>query len=66
MHTFCTTPEDNVLQCDLEERNLGLKLQKVFKFTTLGIEHSRTVQEKNVTTKKYYKVFSFKNGNSKQ
>ena len=34
LHTLCTTPQENVLQCDHKEPNFGLTLKNVFNTTS--------------------------------
>ena len=60
MHTICTIPEKNVLECNSEERTKEWKITNRLDFNALGIINTRTFHTKDIVAKKYYEVsFTF-------
>ena len=56
MQTICTSPQNNVLECNSDEEEKEWKLTDRFEFEPLGIINTKTFHTKNIVTKKYYEV----------
>jgi hypothetical protein len=58
MYINCSLPEENVLLCDIEERERNWKLSRELSFSHLGIVDTRTFHTKGITTKKFFEVIN--------
>ena len=57
MHVNCSLPKENVLSCEIEEREQNWKLSRELSFSRLGIVITRTFHTKGISSKKYFEVF---------
>ena len=56
MHTTCSIPQNNVLNCEREERAREWKLTSRYAFSKFGVINTLTFYNAGVTAKKYYQV----------
>ena len=56
MHVNCSLPKENVLSCEIEERERNWKLSRELSFSRFGIVITRTFHTKGITTKKFFQV----------